>query len=135
MVLKNLLSKARVVSFSESFEFDMVVLVSNGVPVNSLSDLKGLRLCHPGFDENGWLYDWSEIFSQVWYFIVIGLLWIHLLIIEQIFARSSNYVINGYLVQFLNKNSSDDKIQKKVSNFLISQNYQKLAFYLYNCLM
>ncbi|KAK7583899.1 hypothetical protein V9T40_004862 [Parthenolecanium corni] len=51
-------------SMNQSFEFDMVVLVSNGVPVNSLSDLKGLRLCHPGFDENGWLYDWSEIFSQ-----------------------------------------------------------------------
>lgn len=44
----------------------MVVVVSNDIEVNQLSDLRGKRLCHPGFDENGWLNDWSEVFSQVW---------------------------------------------------------------------
>lgn len=52
--------------FLESFEFEMVVVVSNEVEINSLEDLRGKRLCHPGFDENGWLNnDWSEVFSQV----------------------------------------------------------------------
>lgn len=49
----------------EKYEFDMVVLVSNQVEINSLADLADKRLCHPGFDENGWLYDWSNIFSEV----------------------------------------------------------------------
>ena len=45
----------------------MVTLVSNNpdIEINSLTDLRGKRLCHPGFDEHGWLNDFSEIFLQV----------------------------------------------------------------------
>lgn len=50
---------------TEKFEFDMVSLVTNDVHITSLTDLKGKRLCHPGFDETGWLLDFSEIFLQV----------------------------------------------------------------------
>ena len=52
---------------TDEHEFDMVALVSNSpdVEINSLADLRGKRLCHPGFDDNGWLNDLSEIFLQV----------------------------------------------------------------------
>ncbi|XP_065219202.1 transferrin-like isoform X2 [Planococcus citri] len=50
----------------QPYEFEMVVVVSNDVEINSLADLQGKRLCHPGFDENGWMNnDWSEMFSQI----------------------------------------------------------------------
>ena len=52
--------------FLEQYEFEMVVVVSNEVEINSLDDLRGKRLCHPGFDESDLLTnDWSEVFSQV----------------------------------------------------------------------
>lgn len=49
---------------NQKFEFDMVSLVTNDAHITSLTDLKGKRLCHPGFDESGWLLDFSEIFLQ-----------------------------------------------------------------------
>lgn len=50
----------------------MVAVVSNEVEINSLADLKGKHLCHPGYDEKGWLTDWSEVFAQVLFFYVVN---------------------------------------------------------------
>lgn len=43
----------------------MVVLVNEDANIKNLNDLKGKRLCHPGFFEGETGSGWSNIISQV----------------------------------------------------------------------
>lgn len=43
----------------------MVVLVNEDANINNINDLKGKRLCHPGFFEGETGSGWSNIISQV----------------------------------------------------------------------
>lgn len=46
---------------AEEFEFDVVVIVDNEANINSATDLKNSRLCHPGKGLND---NWNDIISD-----------------------------------------------------------------------
>lgn len=46
---------------SEPFEYDVVVVVDNEANINSASDLRGSRMCHPG---KGLGFNWNDIIAD-----------------------------------------------------------------------
>ncbi|VVC35460.1 Hypothetical protein CINCED_3A020998 [Cinara cedri] len=55
----------------EKFDYSMVVLVNEDANIKNLNDLKGKRLCHPGFFEGETASGWSNIISQYFERVVV----------------------------------------------------------------
>lgn len=55
--------------FTEPYDYDMVVLVNEDSGINNLENLRGKRLCHPGFFDGDTGNGWSNLISDVRKFI------------------------------------------------------------------
>lgn len=51
--------------FADPFDYEVVAVVSNDAQINSVHDLRGSKLCHPG---HGMKASWTDIVSNVCHF-------------------------------------------------------------------
>lgn len=51
--------------FTDNFDYNMVVLINEDTNITNLDDLKGKRLCHPGYFGGEAGTGWNNLISQV----------------------------------------------------------------------
>ncbi|XP_060834228.1 transferrin-like isoform X1 [Rhopalosiphum padi] len=56
---------------NEKFDYNMVVLINEDAGIKNLNDLKGKRLCHPGFYKGEPGNGWSNLISQYFERIIV----------------------------------------------------------------